>query len=200
MTTTQRTDRGGSRATVLNGCWKYILMLAMTTFGLTSGGAFAANCNITTMPTPANITVGQSVQFSGNVSGKSPYTYSWTFAGGDPAISSQDSVSVTYNSTGSFQATLDGTNSGNKNTTCSASVTVNVTAGGGNQAPTLDPIGDKTVAEGDSLAFSVTASDPDGPAPIVLTASPLPPGASFTDNGDGTGDFSWPERRSGQQL
>ena len=56
----------------------------------------------------------------------------------------------------------------------------------------LDPIGNKTVTEGDTLAFQVTASDPDGPAPIILTASPLPAGASFTDNGDGTGDFSWP--------
>jgi len=64
--------------------------------------------------------------------------------------------------------------------------------GGGNNPPILDPIGNKTVNEGDPLAFVVSASDPDGPAPLTLTASPLPNGATFTDNGDGTGDFSWP--------
>ena len=39
----------------------------------------------------------------------------------------------------------------------------------------------------------MTASDPDGPAPLVLdaTGAPLTAGAVFTDNGDGSGTFSW---------
>ena len=65
----------------------------------------------------------------------------------------------------------------------------------GNQAPTIDPIGNQAVTEGNNLSFSVTAHDPDGPAPLVLGISnavpPLPAGASFTDNLDGTGSFSW---------
>jgi hypothetical protein len=191
MLLTERTGPGRSSGVELIWRLKYFLVFVAATFGLTFGQAYAANCSITTVPTPANITVGQSVDFSGSVSGKPPITYDWTFAGGDPATSGAQNVTVTYNSTGSFQATLDGTNSGNKNQTCTASVTVNVTAGG-NQPPTLDPIGNKTVTEGDTLAFQVTASDQDGPAPIVLTASPLPAGATFTDNGNGTGDFSWP--------
>ena len=36
----------------------------------------------------------------------------------------------------------------------------------------------------------MSASDPDGDA-ITLSYAPLITGASFTDNGDGTGSFSW---------
>lgn len=61
---------------------------------------------------------------------------------------------------------------------------------GGNQAPVLAAIGSRTAAVGLSLAFTVTATDADGPAP-TLTTSTLPSGASFTDIGDGTGNFSW---------
>ncbi len=62
--------------------------------------------------------------------------------------------------------------------------------GGGNQAPVLAAIGSRTAAVGLSLAFTVSATDADGPAP-TLTTSTLPNGASFTDNNNGTGSFSW---------
>ena len=45
------------------------------------GGGGGANCTITTIPTPPVITAGGSVEFSGSVTGKTPITYSWTFAG-----------------------------------------------------------------------------------------------------------------------
>jgi hypothetical protein len=54
--------------------------------------------------------------------------------------------------------------------------------------PVLDPIGNKSVDEGELLEFTVTASDVDG-GDLTLTADIL--GAYFTDNGDGTGTFSW---------
>jgi len=93
----------------------------------------AANCSITTTPNPAIITAGQSVDFSGSVSGRPPATYSWTFDGGAPASSSQQSVTVTYSTPGTFGVTLQGTNSRNDSCTANASVTVN--AGGGNNPP-----------------------------------------------------------------
>jgi len=52
----------------------------------------------------------------------------------------------------------------------------------------LDPIGNKSVDEGELLEFTVTASDVDG-GDLTLTVDTL--GAYFTDNGDGTGTFSW---------
>ena len=60
----------------------------------------------------------------------------------------------------------------------------------GNQTPLLSVIGSQSTTEGTLLGFSVSATDADGTTP-VLTASPLPSGASFTDNGDGSGTFDW---------
>ena len=59
------------------------------------------------------------------------------------------------------------------------------------QLPIIDPVGDKGVVEGNSLVFYVYANDPDGGPPPVLSATGLPPSASFTDNGDGSGTFVW---------
>ncbi|HOP06244.1 MAG TPA: Ig-like domain-containing protein [candidate division Zixibacteria bacterium] len=59
-----------------------------------------------------------------------------------------------------------------------------------NQAPVLDEIGSQFVVEGATLSLPTSASDPDGTIP-VLTVSALPSGATYTDNGDGTGLFEW---------
>jgi PKD repeat protein len=53
--------------------------------------------------------------------------------------------------------------------------------------PVLDAIGDKIIDENALLAFTVTASDPDGDV-VTLSAAVLPAGATFTP---GTGAFSW---------
>ncbi|HBZ01179.1 MAG TPA: hypothetical protein DEO84_07660, partial [candidate division Zixibacteria bacterium] len=60
----------------------------------------------------------------------------------------------------------------------------------GNQPPVLSSIGPKSVYENDSLLFSISAIDPDGNDPI-LTAISLPQNASFIDNGNGTGGFTF---------
>ncbi|MDV7395935.1 hypothetical protein RZS08_31375, partial [Arthrospira platensis SPKY1] len=60
-----------------------------------------------------------------------------------------------------------------------------------NQAPVLHYIGRKVTLEGGALGFMVLASDPDTTLPS-LSASPLPAGATFTDLGNGQGDFYWP--------
>lgn len=50
----------------------------------------------------------------------------------------------------------------------------------------------KVVCAGALLAFSVTATDPDGEGMSTLTAAPLPPGATFQAAADGTsGEFRW---------
>ena len=47
-----------------------------------------------------------------------------------------------------------------------------------------------TVTRDQLLGFTVSAASTSG-APVALTASNLPPGASFTDNGDNTASLSW---------
>ncbi|MBD3402606.1 hypothetical protein GF420_06900 [candidate division GN15 bacterium] len=59
-----------------------------------------------------------------------------------------------------------------------------------NDPPSLGQISPRQVAEGDSLSFELSASDPDSSVP-VLTVDSLPYGAAFVDNQDGTGRFSW---------
>ena len=58
------------------------------------------------------------------------------------------------------------------------------------QAPVIQFIPDRTVEEGNQVSFIVEASDPNGTIP-ALTATGLPTGATFADQGDGTGIFDW---------
>ncbi|MHC9510382.1 Ig-like domain-containing protein [Kangiella sp. M94] len=58
------------------------------------------------------------------------------------------------------------------------------------RAPVIQFIPQRVTHEGASIGFTVDASDPDGDA-VSLSASGLPGGASFVDNGDGSGTFNW---------
>jgi hypothetical protein len=64
-------------------------------------------------------------------------------------------------------------------------VTLNVVEA--NDPPVLTAIGNKSVNIGDTLRFTVSATDPDGTTP-ALTTSALPFGATFNT---GSGSFSW---------
>ncbi len=68
-------------------------------------------------------------------------------------------------------------------------VTLNIGAQA-NQPPALVEIGPRSVTEGETLAFNVTASDPNGTTP-ALFAENRPENSSFVDNGNGTGAFSF---------
>ncbi|MDF1545838.1 MAG: Ig-like domain-containing protein, partial [bacterium] len=59
-----------------------------------------------------------------------------------------------------------------------------------NRSPVLAAIGDKNVTAGELLSFTTSATDPDGDA-VSMGMDVIPPGASYVDNGDGTGDFNW---------
>ncbi|MEZ5636659.1 MAG: S8 family serine peptidase [Burkholderiaceae bacterium] len=64
---------------------------------------------------------------------------------------------------------------------------VDLTVPANNTAPVLTPISTRFVLEGESLSFSVSATDAEGDA-ITFVASTLPRGASFDA---GTGTFTW---------
>jgi len=72
----------------------------------------------------------------------------------------------------------------------SSTDTVNLVVGpGANRPPVMDPIPDQTVGVGETLTFSVAASDPDGdPLTFSVSPQPLPANAVFTA---GTGLFSF---------
>ncbi|MDI6794288.1 MAG: PKD domain-containing protein, partial [bacterium] len=64
---------------------------------------------------------------------------------------------------------------------CSDSETITITVNNVNQPPVLASIGNKSVNEGETLTFAVTASDSDAGDTISYTAQNLPPGATFTN-------------------
>ena len=59
-----------------------------------------------------------------------------------------------------------------------------------NPPPIVEPIPDKTVSLNELVTFAVRATDPGGTT-VTLTANGLPQGATFVDNGGGTGTFTW---------
>jgi hypothetical protein len=69
----------------------------------------------------------------------------------------------------------------------SASEAITITVGNVNRPPALDPIGSKTVKEGQLLTITITANDPDGDT-LTYSASNLPAGATFDPT---TQTFSW---------
>jgi hypothetical protein len=58
------------------------------------------------------------------------------------------------------------------------------------QAPVIAYLPERTRVEGQQLSFLVEASDPNGTIP-ELSAERLPVGATFVDQGDGSGIFNW---------
>ncbi|WP_213462605.1 GDSL-type esterase/lipase family protein [Thiocapsa sp.] len=123
-----------------------------------------------------------------------PYSVALSPSDGNPLRDDYDvRLAITY------QAASAGQTLNLRYEQTSAGGTVNFMAatlqGGGsapvNQPPQLDPIGNRTVQVGATLTVDIDAADPDGPAPLVLGAAPLPGTAAFTDNGDGTGRLIW---------
>ena len=97
----------------------------------------AANCSISTVPANATINEGQTIDFSGSVTGKGKKTCDWTFEGGVPDFTLDDcsNIVVSYAIAGSYDAVLTGTAS--KDGTCTDTVTVTVNLGGGNNTPPI---------------------------------------------------------------
>ena len=80
-------------------------------------------------------------------------------------------------------------------TTSADAIMLVPTGAGANLPPVLSAIGALSITAGDTLGFNVSASDNDGTTPL-LSATGLPSGATFVDNNDGTGSFSWPTTTS----
>lgn len=59
-----------------------------------------------------------------------------------------------------------------------------------NTAPVLEPIEDVKVEEGDTISFTVSATDINGDS-LYLYALSMPDGSVFTDSGNGKGSFEW---------
>jgi flagellar hook capping protein FlgD/putative Ig domain-containing protein len=96
--------------------------------------------------------------------------------------------SWTPGSAGTFPVTVRVTDDGTPSLDDFEVISIDV-GGAANQAPVLDAIGNKTVNELTSLAFTATATDPDGGQTLSFSLdSPSPAGATIDAS---TGAFSW---------
>ena len=117
----------------------------------------------------ANLPMGASFLDHGDGTAE----FSWTPAAGQ---------------TGSYAVTFSVTDDAAPAASDSEQLTISV--GGTNRPPVLDPIGGRTVGDGESLALALSASDPDGDA-LSFEAQGLPVGATLTDHGDGSAELGW---------
>nr|MBN2277210.1 tandem-95 repeat protein [candidate division Zixibacteria bacterium] len=90
----------------------------------------------------------------------------------------------TYDQAGDYTAIFYASD-GTKMDTLEVSITVNNV----NRAPEFAAVDPQTTDENVELTFNVTVADPDGETPEIT--ADIPDGASFVDNGDGTGTFTW---------
>jgi len=139
------------------------------------------------------ITAGQTLHFS--LSATDPDGNSLTYSGSNlPAGASLNPASGEFNWTPdspgiypyiNFMVT-DGS------LTDSESIDITVTPGA-DDAPVLNPIGNKSVPAGESIQFTVSANDPDGDD-LTYSVNNLPEGADFNPE---TGVFSWHPQAAG---
>lgn len=172
----------------LGGSYKQsTLAFAVTTLLLTSPSLLLARDHVASAPATCTISasstkinVGQSVQFSGSVTGRRA-KYSWSFQSGAPSTSTNQSVSVAYQTAGTFNAALNGSSSLGK---CTATTVINV-----NSAPVTN--GDSYSTD-QNQALQVAApgvlgndSDPEGHTITASLVSP-PSHGSVTLNANGS--------------
>jgi len=153
------------------------------TVSLTTGAPPPPSGLTTTISfTPASPTQGQSVSFKSIASGgTAPYAYSWDF--GDGTRGTGSSAPHIYSGSGTFVVSLQVSDSSGLTVPASTVVLVIAT-----NLPVLSLPGNQTLTVGNTLRFVVKASDANPGAVILLTATWLPPGATFNSV---TGVFSW---------
>jgi PKD repeat protein len=145
---------------------------------------------------PTASVAGQTVTFAASATnGIQPYSFAWDF--GDGSTGSGATVSHVYSQSGTYTVKLVVVDA--------SSITVAVqnvlNIGTASTALTLVTVpGPETAPLGSMLSFTVNASNPSGQGPISISATNLPPGASFTSTSGNpaTGTFSWTPARSVQ--
>jgi PKD repeat protein len=117
---------------------------------------------------------GRSIEFHGDADNTDDeddeLRFNWSFPGGTPATSTRDEVKVFFNTAGTFTVTLTVTDSQGR-TSAPVSRVITVT-GPANMTPTASidaPAGDVSVAQGGTVNFMGTGTDPDGNTPLTYS-------------------------------
>ncbi|MCP4748652.1 MAG: hypothetical protein GY874_21325, partial [Desulfobacteraceae bacterium] len=105
-----------------------------------------------------------------------------TYLNDSDAPSASTTITVTVNDQGNT-GTDPGTSGDGSSEEGSANQTINITAV--NDAPVITSTPAENVTGGQSYAYTITATDPDGD-PLTINSSGLPDWLELSDNGDGT--------------
>lgn len=136
-----------------------------------------------------------------NISAGGSSTLSWDVSNADSVVINNSvgvftalNSSITVSPASTISYTLTAYNA--STTQPSQSVSITVGTASGNNNPTIAAVAGSpfTVNQGESVSFSVTASDVDGSDIITLSATSLPPNAVFNQvvgSGSVTGNFSF---------
>ncbi|MCP3850998.1 MAG: PKD domain-containing protein, partial [Gammaproteobacteria bacterium] len=125
----------------------------------------------TATPDTGNAPLMVSFDGTGSTTTGSITSYSWDFGDGNTSTDSQPDHE--YTSNGVYTATLTVTD--DLGGTDDTSLIINVTL---NNPPILAPISDQSNYEGDTIDFTISASDPDGDT-LTYSATGLPAGLSI---------------------
>jgi hypothetical protein len=147
--------------------------------------------------TTVKVTLANDLTYAGTTQGPSPgqagnvLTYNTGTIGvggsGKIVLHATPSSALPNGNIYTTTAAFDGKDQlGNALTTVSRSTSTTIV----NAPPTWSPISDQSVDYHDSLTFGVTANDSDAGDTLTLSASGLPAGLNFTDNGNRTGTVS----------
>ncbi|CAM2065895.1 PKD domain-containing protein [Sulfidibacter corallicola] len=159
--------------------------------GLWAGGNMEPDGAIDLPAMNTTIPEGGSVTFEGtgnDPDGNTPLTFLWDFDGGATNSTDEDPGAVTFNTAGVYTVTFTVTDSLAlaDPTPAQVVITVNAPPDG-----TIDlPLMDTTIAEGDSVTFGGTASDPDGNTPLTFLWNFDGGATNSTDEDPGAVTFS----------
>ena len=164
---------------------------------VTGAGGGENHAPVLTAPASETVAVGSALSFSVTATdpdGDHVNLFGSALPPGSGFIDSGDNSgtfawSPVSGQAGSYTASFSGLD--NRGGSGSASTSITVTGGVvENHAPTLSAPLTETVAEGVHLSFTVTATDQDGDH-VALSANGTPSGATFSDQANNTGIFSW---------
>jgi hypothetical protein len=162
--------------------------------GGTSGGN---NAPVLSAPANATVDIGSTLGFdvsASDLDGDHVDLFGSALPPGANFVDHGDNTgtftwSPTTSQAGTFTASFSGTDG--RGGSGSASTIITVTGGAPqNNAPTVSAPPVQAVDEGVNLSFGVNASDVDGDH-VTLSATSVPSGAVFSDQGNNTGTFSW---------
>jgi hypothetical protein len=138
---------------------------------------------IIAQPAEQQIPSGSNAAFAVSARGTAPLAYQWRYNGA-PVPGANASTLIVSNATSAQAGDFSVVVSNPAGAVTSVVARLVITA------PVLDPVGNRSVAEGNLLSFTVTASDPDLPAQTLIFSldTGAPDGATINPN---SGVFSW---------